>query len=148
MVGLDIEWIKVPGGDFLTGLSESQRAIMRENLRKAFDIDKLDSHSQKIVASVVEKGYRNVWEEGYSILEDTSSEEQRIIGGLDNPLLSYTVNLEELERAAPPEKRMHLDTFYMARFPITRAQADKFFESDQARQFKLGQQRYKQKDSS
>jgi formylglycine-generating enzyme required for sulfatase activity len=106
----------------------------------------LDKHTQAVLKDYIKKVWRNVWEEGYSIIDDKTPEERKVIGGMDDPLFSYAINLADMERALPPQKRVSLDTFYIARFPITHAQADKFFQSNYARQYKLDQRRVRPLD--
>ena len=86
---------------------------------------------------------RTAREETYFMLDDLTPEEQLFDPRWDAPLPDYAYYLyaeAELERI-PPQRKLWLPTFYIARFPLTHAQCDIFFKSNYARQYKLRGQR-------
>ena len=128
-----IDWVEIPEGEFLIGLSDEQRAAIRARLRAEFGVDQMDEETRRVVESLAEKYRRMAREETYIVDDDLTPEERRIKpDDWDDPLWKYLVAEAALERV-PPQRRLWLPTFYVARFPITHAQCDLFFESGYAR---------------
>lgn len=59
---VDIEWVEIPSGEFLMGLSEQQIADIRARVRTEAGVDKLDDRKQALVERVVEKF--QLWRQG------------------------------------------------------------------------------------
>jgi formylglycine-generating enzyme required for sulfatase activity len=137
---IEIDWVEIPEGEFLFGLSSEQRDMIRAQLHVEFGIDRMDEESQQVVHGLAEKWRRTRREEAYYHGDDLTPEEQRIEPRGDDPLFSYFLAEAELERI-PPQRRLRLPTFYIARLPITHAQCDVFFESEYARKRGLHQRR-------
>jgi formylglycine-generating enzyme required for sulfatase activity len=133
---VDIEWVEIPEGEFLTGLSEEQRAEIRTRLRAEFEIDQLDRRTRTLIEGLAEKYRRTAREEVYYLGDNLTLEERERKPGFDDPLTSFLLAEAELERI-PLQRRVWLNTFYIARFPITHEQCDIFYSSSFARQWSL-----------
>lgn len=133
---IEIEWVEIPSGEFLSGLSDSQRDALRSKLRVEFGVDQLDAEKRRILESLAEKYRRTAREEAYFASEDLTPEEKQAKPKSGDPLFNYLVATAELERI-PPLKPLFTPGFYIARFPITVAQGDVFFESEIAQWRKL-----------
>lgn len=127
---IEIEWIKIPEGEFLFGLSDKQQEAIRARLRDEFGIDQMSKNERLVLESLTEKYRRTARGEG-RYLDDLTPEEQRIKPQWNDPLFSYLLAEAEIERI-PRQQRLWTPTFYIARFPITHAQCDIFFASDYA----------------
>lgn len=46
---IPIEWVEIPAGEFITGISEEQRLQLRQRLREDFGVAKLTSGTRKII---------------------------------------------------------------------------------------------------
>ena len=138
---IEIDWVLVPEGEFLFGLSIDQRDLLRARLKTEFGIDHMASQKRQTVEKLAKKYRRTAREEVYFVLEDLTPEEKEIDPGWDDPLFDYFLAEAELERI-PPQRKLWLPAFYIARFPLTHAQCDIFFKSDYARQRKLRGQRF------
>lgn len=137
---IEIDWIEIPKGEFIFGLSDEQRTGIKTQLDIEFGIDKLDEPTRKVVEGLAEKYRRTAREEAYFVLDDLTSEEREIKPGFDDPLFSYFVSIAELERI-PLQRKLTLPTYYIARFPVTIGQCSVFFESNFAVQLGLDKRR-------
>jgi len=130
---IEIDWVEIPEGEFLFGLSDKQRLAIRVRLRAEFVIDQLDRKTRRIIERLAENYRRTAREEAYFVLDDLTPKERQFYQQWEDDTLRWYFGAEaELERM-PSQRRLWLPTFYIARFPITHAQCDAFFSSDYAR---------------
>lgn len=134
MKDIEVDWIEIPKGKFLIGLSGEQRANIWVRLRAEFGIDELDEEAYRQVEGLLEKRSRTPREEYLAMLDNLTPEENEI---LDSERFFNFFLAETGLRHLPPSQQVYLDTFYIARFPITKVQATTFYNSPFARRFKL-----------
>lgn len=133
---LSLDWVEIPEATCIVGLSNTDRATIRVRLRADAGLDQLEPNDRRLFDSLVEKYRRTVWEADYFASKHLTRAEQRLEAAL-TPLQDMYLAIEaEIERI-PPERVCQVPTFYIARFPITHAQADQFFASEHARWRKL-----------
>jgi len=105
MVKIDIDWVEIPAGEFLMGLSEEQVAYLRDRMAQEKQVP-------------IERWIRRQLKQRLGI-EDRSL--------IPDFWLRYEV----------PQWTVYLDTFYIARFPITEEQASLFATSSLVKQSNL-----------
>ncbi len=120
-----IEWIEIPKGEFLYGVTSEQRSDIAQRLYQDHGIQDLDPELKTWLASTLDKP-----KSAYSD-EENEIWRREVLRG-NSPALAYQHALWTLDRL-PEAKGRLLSTFYIARFPITRAQADLFYASDVAK---------------
>lgn len=118
---IKIDWVEIPAGEFLMGLSEERKDLIRKRVRAYYDADQLDMHTQHLIEEVKEK-YR---------LYAASRTPEEIIRD-SGP--EFSPEEEEARKRfkhifliAPFLRRtqqqvVKLPTYYIARFPVTREQ--------------------------
>ena len=94
---IDIDWVEIPAGPFLAGLSDEQRQTIRAQLHIEFQLDSIDQEKRRVLDGHAEKFRRTAREEAYSVTEDMTDEERGIRTGFDDPLFSYLLAEAELE---------------------------------------------------
>jgi len=109
-----IEWIEIPAGKFISGLTTEQRTMIERDLYEGYGIGNLDSTLRRWVEDTLKKpmaeytpGEKQIWKQ--EALREYS------------PLLEYQRAWHALQRI-PDAKSRDLPVFYIARFPITYAQ--------------------------
>ena len=122
---IEIDWIQIPEGEFLYGLSDQQQAAIREKLRAEYGIDRIDDKDVRVIENLVVKYRRTAREPDYSHLSDLTLEEKAIGRGWDDPLFTYFLAEAELERI-PRQRLLWMPTYYISRFPITHEQFSVF----------------------
>lgn len=113
-----IEWIEIPAGKFISGLTAEQRAGLERRLAESYGIEGLDSVRRRWVEDTLKKPLEKFTSEEKRIWEEEALQEY-------SPLLQYQHAWHALQRI-PDARILNLPTFYIARFPITRRQADFF----------------------
>jgi formylglycine-generating enzyme required for sulfatase activity len=129
---VEIDWVEIPGGEFLIGISERQAEDIRARVRAECGVDRLDVHTRALVEGVVEKLHLSV--AGKIDLATALSPEEKEVDR--NPQVRNVFMIELELRHLMPQRVARLDTFYIARFPVTSEQADEFMASDYAYQYK------------
>jgi hypothetical protein len=136
-----VDWIEIHKGDCVTGVSEQQRAMLRDRLWAMLNLDQMDGRRQRVVESLARKFQRSGRDKNYPLKENLTPEEQEVKSELcDSTLYNLLLAILDLERL-PSQQRVHIETFYIARFPITKGQATVFYASSFARHFRLHQLR-------
>jgi formylglycine-generating enzyme required for sulfatase activity len=113
-----LEWIEIPAGEFTQGLTDEQRTTIQQRLYEAYGIGELEPELQEWIPKIVQEPM------AYSRSEVWKREVLK--GG--SPAVAYRDAMWALGRI-PEARTRFLPTFYMARFPITHAQADYFYRS-------------------
>lgn len=129
---INIDWIEIPKGEFILGLSERQKESIREKLRKEYGIDTMPKDQQQFIASLAEKYRRTVHDKNFSVPDDLTPEEKKRDPQMGEPLFNYLLAEAEIERI-PSQRILLVPTFYIARFPLTFEQCNVFFESEYAK---------------
>ncbi|HEX2905407.1 MAG TPA: hypothetical protein VHO69_00995, partial [Phototrophicaceae bacterium] len=97
----EIEWIEIPAGDFLYGLSDLQLETIRERLWQDYGINGLDSDQRHILKSLIAKFQfrgRELKTGRSFILNNLTSEERHLFKELnDKPEGSYLWAESKLE---------------------------------------------------
>lgn len=135
---LEIDWVEIPKGYFWTGISEEQRANLREQLWSHLGLEQMKEPRRQIVEGLAYKYQRGGRERDYYLHENLTQEEQEMGPGFDEPFLFGVLLAMMRVEKIPAQQRVYLDTFYIARFPITKWQAGVFYKSSFARRYKLG----------
>lgn len=124
-----IDWVEVPKGEFLMGLSDQQIANIRARVRAEAGVDRLDDHTRASVKRVVEKF--QLWRKGELHLEykvgsgwNLPPEENEIA---QDDRFRQIIQVDALLQYESPQRVVKLSTFYIARFPVTHEQCDEFF---------------------
>jgi formylglycine-generating enzyme required for sulfatase activity len=137
---ITIDWVEIPEGECSIGLSDAQRADIRTRLNAEYGLDQLDVATRRIVHGMVEKYWRTAREATYFASDHLTSAERRVEARFPHLRDEYFAIEANLERI-PPQRQVWVPTFYIARFPITHAQADSFFASDHVRWRELNRAR-------
>lgn len=122
---IKIEWIEVPSGEFTVGLTTEQKADFRQRLYEVYGIGELDSALRRWVENTLNKSLSEFTPEEDQIWNQLALED-------DSSALRYHFACLDL-RNIQDAKVISLPTFYIARFPITYAQADIFYQSSLAK---------------
>ncbi|MBN1890622.1 MAG: SUMF1/EgtB/PvdO family nonheme iron enzyme [Thermoflexales bacterium] len=125
---ITIDWVEIPAGEFLMGLSEQQIADIRSRVRAEAGMDQFDDHKRAAAERVVEK-FR-LWRERKLHLEyqvgsgwNLPPEENELARDQD---FGRILELEASLQYERPQRVVKLDTFYIARFPVTHQQVNEF----------------------
>ncbi len=117
---LKIEWVEIPAGKFMMGLSDEQKSYLSRQLREVYGIDRLSQEEQMVLKEISYKKY-----------EDYTSAEREYWESLvnaDSLLLAYQLAILRLNHV-PNQRIVDVPTFYITRFPITHSQATFFYSS-------------------
>jgi len=117
-------WVEIPAGDFLIGLSESQRTSIVDEFLRVAGLDKPNGDERPLVASTREKLII------YPV-RHLSESERSFLGGHAGSLLDVAL-LEEMLALTPPQRVQSLDRFYIMRYPITERQFSSFLSGTPA----------------
>ncbi|MCP4539570.1 MAG: hypothetical protein GY832_20740, partial [Chloroflexi bacterium] len=125
---IKIDWVEIPKGKFLMGLSEQQITDIRAKVRADVGVDKLDAHKRALAERVVEKF--QLWREGQLHLEykvgrgwNLPPDENEFARDRNFRLITQVDASLQYEK---PQQIIDSSTFYIARFPVTHAQCDEF----------------------
>lgn len=116
-----IEWVRIPKGRFISGLSAEQKAEMQRRLYEGYGIDQLPPQRQRWLESTMDK---SVFEYGP---EEKGIWREMVVDG-DRAAIDYKYAIWALDHI-PEARSRPVNTFYIARFPITYGQAAPFFRS-------------------
>lgn len=123
-----IDWVKIPGGKCLIGLSEEQKAAIRTRARDEANLESLDSQERHLLEQVLDKFRR--WRRGEIKLEykvgpgwNLTREENAL---LNNEQINWMIQIDGAVDRIHPQQEVMLADFYMARFPITHLVCDEF----------------------
>lgn len=120
-----IEWIEIPAGEFVFGLSAEQVGRIRRKIHQDVGYKKTDESVDGLINSIVNKS-RN------SSPRLTREELNLIKSGEHGPI----IRSERLLRDVKYFPNMKLDTFYVSRFPVTCQQMVEFTEEVPLGKFK------------
>jgi hypothetical protein len=122
---IKIDWIEIPGGESLLGLSAEQKELIRRSVYRHYGVDALNARDRQMIETVKEKlrlnavskteeqHYRDLMQ---GIRLQLSEEEERISNQFTH-IFQIEAELRRIE-----QKVTNLETFYIARFPITQDQ--------------------------
>jgi formylglycine-generating enzyme required for sulfatase activity len=113
-----IDWVEIPGGEFLMGLSERQIADIRARARAEARMEELSDDERAEVEHEVERYLLWLEEKRGGVFHRGIKREKRFAG-------IFTV--EGSLRHIPSQRVVDLPTFYIARFPVTYGQMGEFF---------------------
>lgn len=128
MTDLDVDWVEIPAGESLAGISEEQKEIVRKHVHVQYGVDQLDRHTQALIEEI---------REIYRVEAATMTKQERLEQTLKGRRLPFSSEQEEVKRQfryifrvdgmlrEMGQKRVKLGTFYIARFPITEEQLAK-----------------------
>ncbi len=123
-----IDWVEIPKGEFLMGLSEQQIADIRARVRAEAGVDELSAREQALVGRVVNKF--QLWRKGELHLEykvgsgwNLPPRENEIA---QDKRFEWIVQVDASLQYEEPQQVVELDNFYIARFPVTHQQCNEF----------------------
>jgi hypothetical protein len=105
---LKIEWVEVPAGEFVFGLSTEQVDGIRTRVREYVGYQKTDDRIDDLINGIINKPYRRNPKLTPEELDLLKSDEY---GSL--------IRVERVLKDIPYFPNMGLDTFYISRYPIT-----------------------------
>ncbi len=123
-----IDWVEIPRGEFLMGLSEQQIAGIRARVRAEAGVGELGACEQALVERVVNKF--QLWRKGELHLEykvgrgwNLPSQENEIA---QDKRFEWICQVDASLQYEEPQQVIELNTFYISRFPITHQQCNEF----------------------
>jgi len=111
---IEIDWVEIPGGEFLVGLSDEQRAYLRERVRIEQGFDRLSPRTQAAIESAVKK------------IRQGQAHTPQVYAALKTEAGLKIATVEFFLQQIHPAQTIWLDTFYIAHFPITGKQYREF----------------------
>ena len=125
---VEIDWVEIPKGEFLMGLSEQQIADIRARVRAEAGVDRLNDRERALVERVVEKF--QLWRKGKLRLDyeigrgwNLPRKENEIA---QDERYGLIIQVDASLQWEKPQRVVKLSTFYIARFPITIQQGNEF----------------------
>jgi hypothetical protein len=126
-----IEWVKIPAGDYISGLSTVQKQELRERLWRDFGADALNQADRQVLDDLIER-FRSARRAGPSdwdlFLYMTARQRQFLPHAYH--INYHTFAADSLLERTPDAFPITLPAFYISRYPVTHRQADAFFASD------------------
>ncbi|MBI4630954.1 MAG: SUMF1/EgtB/PvdO family nonheme iron enzyme [Chloroflexi bacterium] len=104
---VEIEWIKIPAGNFLTGLSRAQQEYLREQVRDQYNFVSLDLALKRSITKGAQKIHQ-----GYSGSPESEIASATLAG-------RAILKVENFLRTSPLLEEIWLKEFYIAKFPVT-----------------------------
>ncbi len=118
-------WVEVPAGEYLTGLSDEQREIVRHQTRMVMGYYDLHPDQQALLERAAAKfryyAERLLVHENRHLKLD---EEEKV--ALATPNFHTMMKVEESLILISPQKPVYLDQFFILRYPITNKQYSLF----------------------
>lgn len=104
-------WVEVPASECLTGLSEAQRKAIVDRILEQVGFAQRPQAERQLLEAAARKlrQHPRVW----------LSEEERAAFGVSAEDPSRMLLIEENLSAVPHQQAVHLERFYIARYPIT-----------------------------
>jgi formylglycine-generating enzyme required for sulfatase activity len=115
---LKIDWVEIPGGKSQLGISTGQKTKMILGLRDAYGIDHLHQKEQALIEALCNKALKDLHADELHFREQLFSS--------NSPLLRFISAIGKLNGI--PNQTVELRTFYISRFPISRAQAEIWYQ--------------------
>jgi len=112
-----IEWVEIPAGEFVFGLSNEHISKIRRKVYEDFGYEKTDDSVDRIIDNIVNKSRSN-----------QPKLTQVELSLLKNDRLSPVIRAESVLRDIQYFPNMTLDTFYISKFPVTTQQMVEFME--------------------
>jgi formylglycine-generating enzyme required for sulfatase activity len=126
MMKSKIEWVEIPAGEFLFGVSDDQMSSIREQLWTEYGPPAGDVRTRSILHSMLEKfsqrRFTELSEEEWQFAKDDQF----------TPVLAG----EGIMRDWIPQQMVRLDKFWISRYPITMDQLDEFLLDPSAGELK------------
>jgi len=110
-----IEWIEVPAGEFVFGLSKEQIDHIKNKIREDISYQKTDDHIDNLINSIINKPH--------SSKPKLTTEELSLLKSGEYDSL---IRVERVLRDVTYFPKIKLDTYYISRFPITYQQLREF----------------------
>ncbi len=108
-----IQWVEIPAGEYLTGLSEQQRETLRTRVRAQVNFDRLSARTQACIERICEK---------YQTLPPPITYTQEEWEAIYSPVGQLVFEVEKVLYLIRPQTSVWLDTFFIARDPVTIAE--------------------------
>src|SRR5262249_22275431 len=105
-----IDWVEIPAGEYLTGISEQQREMLRSRVRQQMGFDRLPGPTQLLIEQACNKFRASARPVRYT------PEEQAAIR---NPTGKAIHQVKPDVYWIRPRATAWLGTYYIARFPTT-----------------------------
>lgn len=105
---IEIDWVRIPGGKFLVGLSETQKEMLREHVRREYEYDRVPSEKKLELEAAIQQIHQNTFNSALLRTKFTTNTARAIL------------RLESFLQQFPSQEEMFLKEFYISRFPITR----------------------------
>ncbi len=125
-------WVKISGGNYVSGLSDNQRQLVRIRAREQADLQALSSNTQNLIEQEVihiqeyERAVQAAGGDRYRIRPVRNAEVDRL--RIKNKGIDNLLRIERSLAGMLPSRAYKLSTFFIMRFPVTVAQADDFFK--------------------
>jgi hypothetical protein len=110
-----IDWVEIPAGEFVFGLSKEQMESITNRVRDETAYKKLDIHTSDLINSIIDKPKT-------SKPKLTSEELNLLKSGEYGSLIRVERVLKDIQYFP----NVNVDTFYISRFPITYQQLEEF----------------------
>lgn len=128
---MNIEWVYIPEGTFIYGLTAEQKADIRARLWADFGLHELDPHQQSVISGLMPKFRRRGRERGvYKLLSDVNAEEKSYMHHFihhGKPLVEY-LSIEDNLETIPDAQEIWLPGYHISKYPITIEQANEFLK--------------------
>ena len=121
----EVEWVEIPAGEFVQGLTDRQRADFQQWLYEGYGIGDLEPDVQRWIQKTLKEPLARS-------PEINRIRKQEVLKRY-SPALQYRDAMWALANI-PRAKTYFLPKFYIARFPITHAQAKHFYRSPIAKE--------------
>ena len=127
-----IEWIEIPAGEFIFGLSNDQKARIRDRIREEIGYLSIPPEEHQLIESIMKKAEAKF----------TTSE----LNLLKSNKFSKMIALERILERTSLLTIINLKTYYISKFPITEGQFRRFANevvvNDPARMYFVQNERY------
>lgn len=111
---MEIDWVKIPAGEFLTGLSEMQKENLLEQALIQHDVERLNPPVRNLIKKATES------------IRQGNSDAPEIKAASETYVGRAILTVEQFLQQTLPQRAIRLEEFYIARFPITRKQYDMY----------------------
>jgi len=125
-----IEWVEIPAGPYVSGLSPAQKHELRERLWREFGADALNQADRQELDDLI-KRFRRARRAGSSdwdLFVYMTSRQRQFLPNAFHPNY-HTFAADSLLERIPDAFTVTLPAFHISRYPVTQRQADAFFAS-------------------
>lgn len=113
-MSLKIDWVEIPAGKFLIGLSADQKDQIRNKIWEEF-ASGISDHKKSQLLDLIKRRQKPEF-------KYTKSDKELLTDGKPR----YVLRLESILRKSLLQKEISLNTFYISRYPITNQQMYQF----------------------